>query len=490
MNDRQILAEILTKNYGKIFASYLLSVVLVASVISVRNNILVGLSFVIFIIFIWEIAVRLVLRLAYGGQYRYVLFNYFLIDHPFYGNAFRAGTDAKKLDFLIFDKTAFPIGHVPETNLSSNQNSRNIFTINSHGYRGVEFSLEKKINKLRIFCTGGSTTAGYCVNDQEAWPAQLEIYLKEQGYDVEIINAGTDGWYSYQELLRFEKEIINYQADILLIHQGWNEEFEYSSLSLGKKWRPKMIRNVRETNNLYCSPNKLFSSTLFLSFYLGFQAALKAWVFIPNMRFTNPWRWQTLLSGRYIFAWFENLMSFARVATTKNIMVYTVNYPALTTLADTEEDRQFYINNSRLSAEYAHYQAISKKRIKRTLNILKSIIPCLDVEAEFDDYKGKARLDLFIDELHMSAKGYRLLARVIGQELINDAAFQERYANRKIISNVNIESDNILAAQNELNQNSSYLERLVKEQIERLFEGRVGNRRDMGIVPEDRYTTY
>ena len=486
----QSLARILIKHYGKFFSAFLLLAVCFLIIWHRDKPTHFYLIFLAVAIVIWEFILRAVLRLAYGKNYRFAVLNYFLVDDPVYGNAFRKNTKARDLDFLVFDKTVFPVGHAPEPNLSSNQASRNIFSVNSLGYRGEEFAPSQTKAKLRIFCTGGSATAGYCVNDQDTWPAQLQIYLKKRGYNVEVINAGVDGWYSYQELLRFNEEIVNYHADILLIHQGWNEEFEYSSLFLGKKWRPKMIQNVREQNNLYCPPNKLLSSAFFLSIYLAFKAALKAWVFIPNMRFTNPKRWQTLLSNKYILAWFDNLFAMARLAATNNILVYTVNYPALPALNDAEQDREFYINNYRLSEEYANYQAISQKRIKRTLAVIKSIIPCLDVEDEFNNYNTRERLGLFIDELHMSAQGYGLLAQAIGKKLISDKAFQDRYVNDSQISNVDVSPAEVCAAKAALNHNSTYLERLVKEQIAKLSKKMMNVARVNSDIPEDRYTTY
>ena len=45
------------------------------------------------------------------------------------------------------------------------------------------------------------------------------------------------GWSSENELRRFKNEIIFYEPDILLLHQGWNEEFYFSSLRNGKDWK-------------------------------------------------------------------------------------------------------------------------------------------------------------------------------------------------------------------------------------------------------------
>ena len=55
---------------------------------------------------VFELGLRLALWFVFGRHYRYALFNFFLVDHPVYGFAFRkdAATD---VPFLIFDKFVF-----------------------------------------------------------------------------------------------------------------------------------------------------------------------------------------------------------------------------------------------------------------------------------------------------------------------------------------------------------------------------------------------
>jgi len=43
---------------------------------------------------------------------------------------------------------------------------------------------------IRIVAIGASNTAGWGVGSQNAYPAQLEIMLKAQGYNVHVTNAG------------------------------------------------------------------------------------------------------------------------------------------------------------------------------------------------------------------------------------------------------------------------------------------------------------
>ena len=87
---------------------------------------------------------------------------------------------------------------------------------NIHGYRG-KIAEEKKVGEYRIACFGGSTTYGFGVEEQEAWPAQLGKLLGEK-YSVVNLGANNQGIYGiandihYYEDLDFEMAIL-YQGE-------------------------------------------------------------------------------------------------------------------------------------------------------------------------------------------------------------------------------------------------------------------------------------
>lgn len=66
--------------------------------------------------------------------------------------------------------------------------------LNSLGYRGEEFSVEKKQGTTRILTLGDSMTFGWGVGDQDTYPALLEESLRKSGHaNVEVINGGYVG---------------------------------------------------------------------------------------------------------------------------------------------------------------------------------------------------------------------------------------------------------------------------------------------------------
>lgn len=438
---------------------------------------------------LWEVLLHGIFTAAYGRAEQ-GLFGYFLVDHPLYGNGFRSRTRSRELKFLVLDKFVFPPQAGRILDPSENMRSRLDFNINSLGFRGREFDVAQKKNRLRIFCSGGSTTACDCNHDDETWPARLEQYLRDNQYDVEVVNAGVQGWYSYQELLRFKNEIATYQPDIVLLHQGWNEEFEFSSLSLGKTWQPRRVRNVIEENYLYCPPHPVWSQNKILSFYLGLQQYFKKLVFNRNMNFQNPERWKVLKNREYILAWFDNLAEFAKMADQNRILLYTVDYPGLVDFSDEKSDRQFYVEHSRLTDWYGDYQAVSKKRISRTLEEASPIIPLLSAQKSFADIRRQERLSLFHDEIHMTPRGNRLFAESIGDLLMGNDEFKKRYENGIFFSNVRIDDALISRIRNQLATNPAYLDRFIDEKIDQL-EGRTQSRATtQNEIPADRYTTF
>jgi len=99
------------------------------------------------------------------------------------------------------------------------------FYINSLGFRNKEFNAYDKNGKIRIFCLGESSTFGAESPDDKTWPVKLEYYLnkKGKGNKIEVINAGFAAYQSllYSNLMRLE--LINYKPDIFIVYAGINE---------------------------------------------------------------------------------------------------------------------------------------------------------------------------------------------------------------------------------------------------------------------------
>jgi hypothetical protein len=84
--------------------------------------------------------------------------------------------------------------------------------LNSHGFRGDEFSKEKDDNTIRIFAVGGSTTYGFGVPNESSYPFLLQKKINSLNLEkkVEVINAGVAGAWSKMETDLIKDKLIEY----------------------------------------------------------------------------------------------------------------------------------------------------------------------------------------------------------------------------------------------------------------------------------------
>lgn len=469
-----ISRHIIEKPYLLIFFYLLLVYLVNLNFQNIAYSIILGIFFI-------EFLFRMFFKISIGKEYRYLFFTYSLIDHKSYGYSFRKNFKSKDLDFCVFDKFLFP-SVVNPLNLSKEENKKNRlnFSINKLGFRGKEFC-QKKINKniIRIFCSGGSTTVGQSVSDRETWPFLLEKYLNKLGFETEVINAGVFGWSSINEFKRLKQEIINYEPDIVLLHQGWNEEFYFSSLKNGSSLINQKVRSRLSSNEIYTKDNKFNWLKNFMSIFIIFKFYRKKFIYNKKLKFSNVNRWEVLKNNEYLKFWTKNIIKFKRVSEKYKFALYLIDYPGLVHLSDSPKERKIYIQNTRLDELYADYQAISKYRISDLLNELNSKIKLLDVSDCFDNYKGLKRLKLFIDEIHYSFLGNKILAENIAKLLsieMKNKLFLKKNIKK---TSFNLNSFNF--------ENKPFLNRLIDRGKIKALKFNYKSKVD---IPSDRYTTF
>jgi lysophospholipase L1-like esterase len=92
------------------------------------------------------------------------------------------------------------------------------FRINAQGMRADrDYAYMKPAGVKRIVSLGDSFTVGYEVQVEECFSSVLERELKEFGYNVEVLNAGVSGFSNAEEVLYFERELIKYDPDLVLL---------------------------------------------------------------------------------------------------------------------------------------------------------------------------------------------------------------------------------------------------------------------------------
>jgi lysophospholipase L1-like esterase len=114
---------------------------------------------------------------------------------------------------------------VPNKTISGEFIAKGEYQINSHGFRGEEFSIDKPGDQVRICCIGNSCTFGWEIPEGQTYAEQLEILLSQAYPDkeIEVINCGVPGYTSHQGLVLLKEKILDYNPDIITLSFGWND---------------------------------------------------------------------------------------------------------------------------------------------------------------------------------------------------------------------------------------------------------------------------
>ena len=118
--------------------------------------------------------------------------------------------------------------------------SNNSIKINSEGFRGDDFSIVKSDGFYRIIAVGGSTMFGYGATYNETTiPGYLEVLLQNDSklHNIEVINAGIQGATSFTELELIKNKLIEYEPDLIIVYDGWNDlRSNHASEYVLKNW--------------------------------------------------------------------------------------------------------------------------------------------------------------------------------------------------------------------------------------------------------------
>ncbi|MBU1628397.1 hypothetical protein KKB18_13595 [bacterium] len=101
-------------------------------------------------------------------------------------------------------------------------------TFNSLGFRSPEVLKDKKEGIVRIVSMGDSTTFGWIVRMEEAYPAMLESLLSVTHPNrFEVINAGIPGYTSFQGKIQLDRVLLDLKPDIVTISFGRNDSYSF-----------------------------------------------------------------------------------------------------------------------------------------------------------------------------------------------------------------------------------------------------------------------
>ncbi len=124
--------------------------------------------------------------------------------------------------------------------------------INSGGFRGGEYSVEKPNNTYRIIALGDGFTLVLGLNLNESWPWLLESKLNQMGLEknVEALNLAVPGQHTLALVERFKETGLKYKPDLVIVQLLGDRHLINDTLwyEIYEGLREKHLGKLDETN--------------------------------------------------------------------------------------------------------------------------------------------------------------------------------------------------------------------------------------------------
>lgn len=282
---------------------------------------------------------------------------------------------------------------------------------NSLGFRGEEIAMPKPTGRFRIAVLGGSTTYGEFIDDDAAtFPAQLEQFLREQGHNAEVINAGCPGYNSWESLGNLAFRVLDLEPDLVILYDGVNDVHArlvlpaaYRGDNSGRRrvWSPPI--EVRIARYSVCA--RMVGWLIGLWRLPGVDSYTQADTADPGMHGPSQ-----AIGGEPLGVLAQNSPAFYRRNLFSMIGMARA-HGAKVTVATWA--------HSPLVKDYVatpHYQrgVAELNQVVREVALAQQV-PCLDFAARMT-----ADLSYWRDGRHVNAKGARLQAEIFGDFLIRE----------------------------------------------------------------------
>ena len=288
-----------------------------------------------------------------------------------------------------------------------NQISGNV-KINNFGFRGEDITREKTENTYRIFMIGGSTTFGVVVNDNETIPYYLQEILNEKNHDftIEVINAGILSSWSYNEVEKIKKKIVNFEPDMIIIYDGWNDvsfgkpESEIQSTYDFRIFGEDEELNVVEQIRAVLRESKLISAANRALFFGNSELLHYNRTVVP---FDN-----SLLEIKVI-EWKNRISEICEIGNSKGFSTVVIIQPMAgsgnRTLSDTE--KLYFIR-------YDHENLL--KGLSEYAEALNEVNSC-SLTLDFRNVLDEVNHPVYFDQGHMGSFGNEFIAKKIAEKI-------------------------------------------------------------------------
>jgi len=292
--------------------------------------------------------------------------------------------------------------------------SGRLVRINSHGFRGDEFPLEKPTESQRVIVIGGSAVFDIHASHGNDWPHLTQQDLRESGWaNAEIINAGIPAHATFDALGRLYSSLWLLSPDYIVLNNAWNDIKYFTRLSpeqpLSEIYSPYMENSDPLRNYRGPVDRVLCASQLYV-----------------KLR-TRYWLWKTKRgsegavlesnSSNYLSEFAKDqyestIRSFVLVARVFGIEPILMTQPTLVQSDNTEDDK------SRIGLDF---QDLNHDQLEQAFTFCNATVRKIASEMQVTLVDADARLsgrsEFFRDHVHTTAAGSKELAELLAGAL-------------------------------------------------------------------------
>ena len=348
--------------------------------VSYNKQFLLGLIFVILILLVMEVGIK--------------TYEFFTPPCEFMNADVFNQMDFGVKRSMCLDSVYLTATSIPITLYPPNQNFETI-TINSHGFRGSEFSQVKSDDTFRIFLVGGSTAFGFgSTSDETTISGYLQKEFDRTEQNIEVINAGIGAAWSFSEEFLIEKFLLNYEPDLIVVYDGANDS-RYRILEGEEKMGDGLGNYIP---NFYRTPYFLND-------------------FVFKFGFSEETEWSESdneLIGPISSTWEKRMQNICNIGKKNNFDVIIALQPMLAV-----ENRQLYGDEKVFNEEHFQKHGSSAIRIydemKKSLKTLHGCTVTQDLTKIFENSKKP----VYWDDVHITENGNQIVAHELFELILS-----------------------------------------------------------------------
>lgn len=293
------------------------------------------------------------------------------------------------------------------------------YKINSQGFRGKEFEIDKS-NKNRIIAFGGSTTIGLASELNETYPKNLENELKRKNFDVEVLNAGLPAKsLNFIRELYF-KEFFKYQPDVIIIYSNRNSTM-YDSIGTKIMIDERLNNDKIIRTNLFLMDNVMTFRLLYKVYRKVINLSIKSDEIISPYK--NDIKHNIFYFTDQYYETLKEIINFSSKNSTKVVLVKQAFFfnPAIqkelqsnTFKENIELLKNLKKNNLKQLNYHDSFWLITNATLNKIIDRFKNYENVIIVDPIDSLVSNKKN---FTDYVHLSPEGNKILASQISKKI-------------------------------------------------------------------------